>query len=84
MFTGCTDGVGKAWVSALVGPGEQGTAQGVFQGLSGLAVLCAGLWAGLLWGADGTLPRLISGTVAGVFAVGLCGAVVWPAVSRRR
>jgi hypothetical protein len=41
----------------------------VFQGLSGFAVLAAGLWAGFLWGADGRLPLLISGIVGGVFAV---------------
>ena len=43
--------------------------------LSGLAaifaVLAAGLWAGLLWGADGRLPLLISGVVGGLFAIAL-------------
>ncbi|MDX1885137.1 MFS transporter [Mycolicibacterium sp. 120270] len=77
LFTGCTDGVGKAWISSLVGPDLQGSAQGVFQGLSGFAVLAAGVWAGLLWGADGTLPLLVSGVVGGVFAVALLvGALV--------
>ncbi len=69
LFTGCTDGVGKAWVSSLVGPELQGSAQGVFQGLSGFSVLVAGLWAGFLWGVDGGLPLLISGVAGGVFAV---------------
>jgi MFS family permease len=69
LFTGCTDGVGKAWVSSLVGPDVQGSAQGVFQGLSGFAVLVAGLWAGFLWGADGSLPLLVSGIAGGVVAV---------------
>lgn len=77
LFTGCTDGVGKAWISSLVGSDLQGSAQGVFQGLSGFAVLAAGVWAGLLWGADGTLPLLVSGVVGGVFAVALLvGALV--------
>jgi MFS family permease len=71
VFTGCTDGVGKAWISSLVGSELQASAQGVFQGASGFAVLAAGLWAGFLWGADGRLPLLISGIVGGVFAVGL-------------
>jgi MFS family permease len=71
LFTGCTDGVGKAWISSLVGADLQASAQGVFQGASGFAVLAAGLWAGFLWGADGRLPLLISGMVGGVFAVGL-------------
>lgn len=73
LFTACTDGVGKAWVSALAGPGRQATAQGVFQGGSGFAILIAGLWAGLLWGADGRLPLLISGLVGACFAVALLG-----------
>lgn len=69
VFTGCTDGVGKAWISSLVGREVQSSAQGVFQGASGFAVMAAGLWAGLAWGADGTLPLLVSGAVGGVFAV---------------
>ena len=73
LFAACTDGVGKAWVSALAGPGRQATAQGVFQGGSGLAILVAGVWAGLLWGEDGQLPLLISGAVGGCFAAGLLG-----------
>lgn len=73
LFTGCTDGVGKAWISGLIGADLQGSAQGVFQGASGFAVLAAGLWAGLLWGADGTLPLLISGVTGAVFAVILLG-----------
>ena len=69
LFTGCTDGVAKAWISSLVGPDLQGSAQGVFQGASGFAILIAGVWAGLLWGADGSLPLLVSGVVGAVFAV---------------
>ena len=48
-FNGCTDGVGKAWISSLVPAADRGRAQGIFQGVSGGAVLVAGLWAGLLW-----------------------------------
>ena len=85
LFTGCTDGVSKAWISALVGSDLQGSAQGVFQGLSGFAVLAAGVWAGLAWGAipgqPGQMPLLISGVVGGAFAVGLLGAT---ALNRRR
>jgi MFS family permease len=77
LFTGCTDGVGKAWISSLVGSDLQASAQGVFQGASGFAVLGAGLWAGFLWGADGRLPLLISGIVGGVFAVGLLAVAVY-------
>jgi len=73
IFTACTDGVGKAWVSSLVGAGRQTTAQGVFQGFSGLAILVAGVWAGLLWGADGRLPLLVSGIAGACFAALLLG-----------
>lgn len=82
LFAACTDGVGKAWASSLAGPERQATAQGVFQGGSGLAILIAGVWAGLLWGADGRLPLLISGTVAACFAVALLGR--WAVLSARR
>jgi MFS family permease len=80
LFTACYDGVGKAWISTLVGDELQSSAQGVFQGLSGFAVLAAGMWAGFLWGANGRLPLLISGSVGAVFAVALLGA----AAGRRR
>lgn len=73
VFTGCTDGVGKAWISSLVGRDVQSSAQGVFQGASGFAMLIAGVWAGLLWGAAGQLPLLISSGVGAVLAVGLIG-----------
>ncbi|SHI00104.1 MFS transporter [Streptomyces sp. 3214.6] len=63
-FNACTDGVGKAWISTLVPDRRQGTAQGLYQGTTGVAVLLAGLWAGLAWGADGRLPLLVSGGVA--------------------
>jgi MFS family permease len=83
LFTGCTDGVGKAWISSLVGADLQASGQGVFQGLSGFAALAAGLWAGFLWGADGQLPLLISGIVGGVFAVALLALSLWPDSAER-
>ncbi len=60
-FTACTDGVGKAWIAGLVGSGRQGSAQGIYQGLTGGTILIAGLWAGLAWGGNGRLPLLVSG-----------------------
>ncbi|MBK3574119.1 MFS transporter [Streptomyces sp. MBT65] len=77
-FAACTDGVGKAWISTLVPDRQQGTAQGLFQGATGAAVLLAGVWAGLAWGTDGHLPLLISGGIALVLA----GAL--PVVARAR
>ncbi|MFJ9844829.1 MFS transporter [Kitasatospora sp. NPDC101155] len=70
-FNACTDGVGKAWISGIVPDRAQGTAQGVYQGLTGAGVLGAGLWAGLAWGDDGHLPLLVSGTVGAVLALAL-------------
>lgn len=73
-FNAFTDGVGKAWVSSLVPPESRGRAQGVFQGLSGGAILIAGLWAGLSWDVgpgSGTVPLVIAGVAGGVGAIGL-------------
>lgn len=83
LFTGCTDGVGKAWISGLVGPEHQASAQGVFQGGTGFGVLVAGLWAGLLWGSNGQLPLLVSGIVGGVFAVVVVGGRLVRGVGHR-
>jgi MFS family permease len=80
-FTALTDGVGKAWISGLLPAGDQGSGQGFFQGLTGLAVLAAGLWAGAAWGSDGTVPLLISGVTAGALALVLLAAALRP---RRR
>jgi len=66
LFPGLTDGVGKAWVSTLVGDELRGRAQGVFQSLSNGAVFLAGLWAGLAWAVGpggGVVPLVISGAV---------------------
>ena len=41
--------------------GRQGSAQGIYQGLTGGTILIAGLWAGLAWGGNGRLPLLVSG-----------------------
>jgi MFS family permease len=68
-FAACTDGVGKAWVSSLAPEDRQGSAQGLYQALSGGAVLVAGLWAGLAWHGDGVLPLLVSGATAVVVAI---------------
>ena len=71
MFAACTDGVGKAWASSLVGPALQGRAQGIYQGFTGIAIVVAGVWAGLMWHGTGVVPLLVSGAVAGSFALWL-------------
>jgi MFS family permease len=73
-FTGITEGVGRAWITALAPATQRGRAQGLFQALGGAGILVAGLWAGLLWGVGagaGTVPLLVSGSVAAAAAVGL-------------
>ncbi|HMA46908.1 MAG TPA: MFS transporter [Frankiaceae bacterium] len=70
-YTASTDGVGKAWVSALAPAIRQGFAQGLYQGLSGAGALVAGLWAGVLWSGDGRLPLVLAGAVAATVAVAL-------------
>jgi MFS family permease len=72
LFPALTDGVGKAWISTLVGDEHRGRAQGVFQSLSNGAVFLAGLWAGLAWAlgaGGGEVPLLVSGTVGLVAGV---------------
>jgi len=71
MFAACTDGVGKAWASSLVGPELQGHAQGIYQGSTGMAIVVAGVWAGLAWHGTGVVPLLLSGAVAALFAAWL-------------
>ncbi len=71
-FAGITDGVGKAWISSLCPPQQRGHAQGLMQGLSGGAILLAGIWAGLAWTSGdgvGTVPLLIAGIVSGFAAI---------------
>lgn len=70
-FTAATDGVGKAWVADLAPPERQAGAQGLYQGLTGGAVLAAGIWAGLAWHNTGQLPLLISGAVGLALAAAL-------------
>jgi len=70
-FAAFTDGVGKAWVSALAPDGRQGGAQGLYQAVNGGAVLIAGIWAGLAWHGTGQLPLLISGVTAALLALAL-------------
>jgi MFS family permease len=78
-FAACTDGVGKAWISELVPDHQQGSAQGLYQGATGAAILLAGVWAGLAWRGDGHIPLLVSGTVALALAAALLaiGGRLW-------
>lgn len=70
-YTALTDGVGKAWVSDLLPDSALGTGLGLYQALTGVCALIAGVWAGVAWGGDGTLPLVASGCVVAVLALGL-------------
>lgn len=69
LFSAFTDGVGKAWVSGLAPSADQSSAQGIYQSVSGVGVLVAGIWAGLAWGDNGTVPLLVSGSVGALIAL---------------
>lgn len=71
VFSAIQDVVGKSWVSKLAPDNAQGWAQGLFQGMTGGAILIAGIWAGLTWNigsGDGRLPLIISGFTGVIFA----------------
>jgi MFS family permease len=76
-FTALTDGVARAWVADLLPAHAMGTGIGVYQGLTGVGALVAGVWAGLAWGDGGQVPLLVSGTGAAIIALAL------PVVARR-
>ena len=70
-FAACNDAVGKAWVSTLAPDNAQGWAQGLFQGVTGGAILVAGIWAGLTWNlgsGSGAVPLMISGVIGFIVA----------------
>ena len=68
FFAAATDGVGKAWIADLAPTDRTSSAQGLYQAVTGGAVLLAGTWAGLAWNTTGTLPLLISGTTTAALA----------------
>jgi MFS family permease len=70
-FTALTDGVARAWVADLLPDHAMGTGIGVYQGLTGVGALFAGLWAGLAWGEAGQVPLVVSGAGAAVIALAL-------------
>jgi MFS family permease len=70
-FAACQDTVGKTWVAKQAPASQQLAAQSFLQGFSGISVLVAGVWAGLLWtlGAGfGSVPLVASGLIAAAVA----------------
>ncbi|MEI6405024.1 MAG: MFS transporter [Actinomycetes bacterium] len=72
FFPALTDGIGKAIIATQTAKAVHGRAQGIFQSLSGGAILVAGLWGGLLWNSGaghGSVPLTIAGSLALLGAV---------------
>lgn len=68
-YTALTDGIGRAWVADLLPARLLGTGLGLYGAVIGAGSVVAGVWAGLLWGSDGRLPLIVSGSVVGVLAI---------------
>lgn len=69
LYSACTDGISKAWVSRLCKDEEKGTALGLFASLSSIATLCASLLAGLVWAGAGQIPVFILPAAAAFIAM---------------
>jgi MFS family permease len=69
LHLGLTHGVGKAWIADLAPHDLRGTALGVYQLGSGLALLAGGVVVGLLWDRVG--PSASFGWALGLGLVGL-------------
>lgn len=70
-YTALTDGVSRAWIADLVPAHSRGTALGLQAAVSGIGLLAAGVWAGLLWGGSGHVPFVASGLIAAVLALAM-------------
>jgi MFS family permease len=78
LYTAMTDGVGKAYVTVLVGESHRATALGAYNMISGLAGFMASLTAGLLWTALGPRAAFIFGGAT----AGLAAVLFWVLVKR--
>lgn len=70
-FAACQDTVGKTWVAKQAPASQQLAAQSLLQGFSGISILVAGVWAGLLWtlgSGFGSVPLVASGVIAAAVA----------------
>jgi MFS family permease len=72
FFPAFTDGIGKSMVSKQVSHAVHGRAQGVFQSLTGGAILIAGIWFGALWdvgAGHGSAPAMVAGISSAIAAI---------------
>jgi MFS family permease len=75
VYYAATEGVGRAYVSDLVGRERRGTALGWFYALTGLAALPANLLGAWLWSQFGAASTFALGAWLG--AVALCLLIAW-------
>lgn len=68
LYSACTDGVSKAWISRVCAKEEKGTALGLFAALSSLCTLVASVLAGGLWISAGPLAVFILPALAALCA----------------
>lgn len=71
IYSGLTDGVGKAWVSDVLPREHLGRGIGLFQALQGIGTLAAGVWAGTMMqiGRDPFVPSALVACVAALAIV---------------
>ena len=74
-YPALTDGVTKAWIVDCTPARDVATGLGLYQALTGIGAVVAGVWAALTWSHDGTLPLLVAGSVTAalVAVLGLAG-----------
>ena len=69
LYYGTTQGVAKAFVADLVPVDRRGTAYGLFQGITGLALLPASVIAGWIWSAVSPAATFYLGAALAVLAM---------------
>ncbi len=69
IYSACTDGVSKAWISMVCGKSEKGIALGLFAGFTSIATLMASVIAGIMWTIWGPIPVFTIPAIAALLAV---------------
>ena len=76
LYYGTTQGVAKAFIADLVPADRRGTAYGLFQGITGLALLPASVIAGWIWSAVSPAATFYFGAaLAGLSILGIMSLV---------
>jgi MFS family permease len=69
LFSACTDGVSKAWLSRLSSKEEKATSLGLFAALASLGTLVASVLAGALWVSAGPVAVFILPAAAAITSI---------------